>query len=372
MGIAEARETIRSCRYCFLCRYACPTFQAIRLESVTPRGYALLLMEVDQGRKDWTPTSIARFYQCTQCGLCRQICEYHWPEDELVRHARQAIVEAGQVPANVDALTAGLLSVRSRSIGLNAAITPSAQSGEKPRLLYFAGCQAMEQRMEIVQANLKLLNAAGIGWEMLEEESCCGAALFELGYTEEARQAAQNLAVRITERQPGILLTGCAHCFRAFIEFYPVWQAGLPAGIQVLHTSQYFHTLMNSGKLQINQNLYGVHVAYHDPCQLGRKMEVYEQPRQLIAAATGTPTLELFHNRELAECCGGGGLMHLTQPEISRHVALVRLQRAVDSGANTLVTACQNCKTSFLNAQNDQSNQIKIMDLSELLSSSLV
>ena len=371
MGIAEARETIRSCRYCFLCRYACPTFQATKLESVTPRGYALLLMEVDQGRKNWTPATVERFYQCTQCGLCRQICEYHWPEDELVLHARQAIVEAGQTPANVAALAAGLLSTKTGTAGLKVANEKPVPPNSKIRLLYFAGCQALEQRLEIVQANLKLLNVAGIEWDMLEEESCCGAAMFELGYAQEARIAAHHLAMRIAERQPEILLTGCAHCFRAFHEFYPAWDAGLPAGIQVMHTSQFFHTLANSGRLQIRQNSNGIQAAYHDPCQLGRKMGIYEQPRQLIANATGAPPLELFHDREAAECCGGGSLMHRTQPEISRQVALLRLERARETGANTLVTACQDCKTAFLNAQAGQSDKFNIMDLSELLSNSL-
>ena len=371
MGIAEARETIRSCRYCFLCRYACPTFQATRLESVTPRGYALLLMEVDQGRKDWTPATVERFYQCTQCGLCRQICEYHWPEDELVQHARQAIVTAGQAPANVVDLVADLIARKNSTAGLKAANGKPEISSPKIRLLYFAGCQALEQRMETVQANLTLLNAAGIEWDMLEEEACCGAALFELGYAQEARTAAQSLAKQITERQPDILLTGCAHCFRAFHEFYPDWEAGLPAGIQVVHTSQFFHTLVNSGRLRLRQDPDGVQAAYHDPCQLGRSMGIYEQPRHLIAAATGTAPLELFHNREVAECCGGGGLMHRTQPEISRQVARARLERVIESGANTLVTACQDCKTAFLNAQEGSSSQVKIVDLSELLSSSL-
>jgi Fe-S oxidoreductase len=372
MGIAEARTTIRSCRYCFLCRYNCPTFMATKLESVTPRGFALLLMEVDQGRKDWTPESVARFYQCTQCGLCREICEYHWPEDELVRHARESIVAAGAAPANVTGVARELISKVTPTSGALAGFSPPARTWAKPQLLYFAGCQALVERTETVQANLKLLEAAGVEWDMLEEEICCGAALDELGYADEARQAAQRIAERIAARRPDILLTGCTHCLRAFREYYPAWQVELPPGIQILHTSQYFYTLIKSGALHLRRNQVGIQVAYHDPCQLGRKLGIYDEPRQLISAVTGANPLELFHNRELAECCGAGALMHLTQPDVSRWVARLRLERVLESGASTLVTACQDCKTAFLSCQDGVYSHLKIMELSELLSDSVV
>jgi Fe-S oxidoreductase len=89
MGITEAKETIRACQFCFMCRYACPTFLATKLESVTPRGYALMLATIDRGQQAWSEDMVNRFYQCTLCGLCRAECEYNWPEDDPAMRQRK-------------------------------------------------------------------------------------------------------------------------------------------------------------------------------------------------------------------------------------------------------------------------------------------
>jgi len=365
MGIEEARETIRSCRYCFLCRYACPTFLASKLESVTPRGYALLLMEVDESRQDWTTEKAARFYDCSQCGLCRQICEYHWPEDELVRHAREAIVASGHAPEAVIRLATGFMERSEPPPGLAGG--QSHVPERKPRLLYFAGCQTLQDHPEIVEANQKLLTACGEDWGMLDEETCCGAPLYDLGYTREAQQAAGRLAERIEKWNPEILLTNCPHCLRSFQEHYPAWQVDLPPGIKIMHTSQYFQARLSDDSLKLKPNADFRHVAYHDACQLGRKMGVYNEPRELIASATGSPPLELYHAREQAECCGAGSVMGLTNPDLAGKIATLRLERAIEAGAETLVSACPNCKSAFTLGNNQLHANLRLLDLSELL-----
>ena len=110
-------------------------------------------------------------------------------------------------------------------------------------------------------------------------------------------------------------------------------------------------------------------LAYHDPCMLGRKMGVYDAPRALIQAATGSGPQELFHNRALAECCGAGAATFLAEPEAALKVAGVRLERARETGAATLVTACQNCKTLF---QEAVAGEMQVLDLVELAARHLV
>lgn len=367
MGIAEVRETIRACQFCFMCRYACPTFLAIRLESVTPRGYALMLATVDQGQQDWTGDMVDRFYQCTLCGLCRQDCEYHWPEDELVRNAREDIVASGRAPARVEQAARTIRESNPGWEGIEG--LPAGVIGkQKPEVLYLAGCQTRQSRPEIVAANAKIFQALGLDWGVLAEEGCCGASLYDLGYTDEARHMARRLAERIVETRPGLVVTGCSHCYRALVEFYPQWHLALPEEIKVLHTSQYFSRMLGEGRLKLNPTAHEGVLSYHDPCQLGRKMGVYEAPRQLIEAASGSPPAEMFHSRELAECCGAGSAMMLTDPETALKVARVRLDRAAENNTRTLVTACQNCKTALVGANG---GQINILELSEFLAAHL-
>jgi Fe-S oxidoreductase len=367
MGITEAKETIRACQFCFMCRYACPTFLATKLESVTPRGYALMLATIDRGQQAWSEDMVNRFYQCTLCGLCRAECEYNWPEDELVRHARENIVESGHAPEKVAQAAAAFLEYSSPAWEKIKGLPAGVIGKPNPDVLYLAGCHTRQNNPEIVEANAKILSTLHVDWAVLEDENCCGAPLYDLGYTNEARQAAQQLVDRITRAKPKTVVTGCSHCYRSLKEYYPQWQTALPGDMQVLHTSEYFGQMLAEGKLKLNKSSHGGILSYHDPCQLGRKMGVYDAPRNLIKAATGTPPAELFHHKELAECCGAGSTMFLTNPDVALKVAGVRLERAAEKGTATLVTACQNCKEVFFRSNSQSRSVSRILDLSEFL-----
>jgi Fe-S oxidoreductase len=373
MGIQDVRETIKSCRFCFMCRHACPTFLATKLDSHTPRGYALLLSQIDEGYRSWTKETIDRFYQCSQCGLCREDCEYHWQEDELVRNAREDIVKGEHTPERVKKIASSLIQKGTPYEKETAkGNVPSGIVGKKDTdILYFAGCSTRQNHSGILESLSKIFQAIAINWTMLQGEGCCGTPLYELGYTGDAKKAAEKLATKISEINPKILLTGCPHCFRAFKEFYPQWGLHFSSKIQIVHTSQYLATQITNGTLKLEPEETFSSLCYHDPCQLGRKLNEYEAPRRLINAATGKVPLELFHDREHAECCGAGSVMFLTDPNIAVKVAKKRLERVHETHAEVIITACQNCKTSFINAQNHLDNPIQVMDVTELIASRL-
>ena len=361
MGIADARETIRACRYCFMCRYSCPTFLATKRESVTPRGYALQLMMIDQGKQGWTEDMVSAFYQCSLCGLGREHCEFDWLEDELVRQARAEIVSTEHAPKAVQAVANALLN---NGTPWNGKVSLPL---DKPNVevLYLAGCQTREHHPEIVAATAEVFAALDIEWSALGKENCCGGGLFDLGYLPEARQKAQNLADQITGLKPKTVVTGCAHCFRSLKEFYPKWGVNLPKNVQVMHTAEFLNRMTVEGRLKLDSKPEETSLGYHDPCMLGRKMSVYEPPRNLIEAATGQSPVELFHEKELAECCGAGAVTYLVEPEVSRKIARLRLERAAEAGTPTLVTACQNCKMVLQDAA--RGSDVHVLDLVELV-----
>jgi Fe-S oxidoreductase len=81
-------------------------------------------------------------------------------------------------------------------------------------------------------------------------------------------------------------------------------------------------------------------VRYHDPCQLGRGLGVYEAPRTILARLLGRPPDEFVHARDRALCSGGGGLLPLTHAAIAEEIAEARLQEHARSGGGVVVTAC--------------------------------
>jgi len=92
---------------------------------------------------------------------------------------------------------------------------------------------------------------------------------------------------------------------------------------------------------------------YHDPCQLGRGLGRYEEPRAVIAKVTGRVPAELQRNRESAECSGGGGLLPVTRPASSRAMADAALAEHERLGGGPLVAACGESLRRFRSRDGD-------------------
>lgn len=369
MNMEQIKETIQSCKYCFMCRHACPTFLATKLDSHTPRGYALLRAEIDAGTLSWTESVVDRFYQCSQCGLCREDCAYHWQEDELVRQAREEIVQANAVPERVKKAV-DELSARDDAgkDTLSKLSIPKDAIGKKnPEILFLSGATARLETPEVLESAASLMTAAGSDWGVLEREPSAAAGLFELGYVDEAKTEAMNFVDAIKEISPKIVVTACAHHYRAMTEYFPRLDVSMPEKIEVLHFTEYLERLIENGNLKLKKVDASSSVGYHDPCHLGRNSGILDAPRNIIEAATGKPPVELFHSREAAECCGAGAGMFLTDPDISLLVAADRLSGAVSDGVETLITACPNCTASFRRAAEAHGLSITVTDIGEFL-----
>lgn len=54
-------------------------------------------------------------------------------------------------------------------------------------LLYFKGCTAREKLNSISKATERILKAAKINYETLDDEECCGSVLLRTGFLDDAK-----------------------------------------------------------------------------------------------------------------------------------------------------------------------------------------
>ena len=214
-------------------------------------------------------------------------------------------------------------------------------------MLYFRGCTAREKQTEIQDSTEKLLDLAGVDYYTLDDEACCGSVLLRTGFVEQAKeQIKKNTEVFSGET----ILTSCAGCYKTLKEDYE----GL---LDVIHISQLLDDLIKTDKLHFEKT--DLKVTYHDSCHLGRQMEVFDEPRDVIKSVADI--VEMENIKENSLCCGAGGGVKSAYPEISNQMAESRIRQAKDTECETLVTACPFCK---LNLQNDD---MEVLDLTEFL-----
>lgn len=213
-------------------------------------------------------------------------------------------------------------------------------------MLYFRGCTAREKQINIQKATEKLLKLAGVDYHILEDEKCCGSVLLRTGFIEDGkRQIEKNSEVFGDE----LILTSCAGCYKTLKEDYE--------DINVIHISQLLNDLIKDGRLKLSKS--DLNVTYHDSCHLGRHMEIFDEPREVIDKVANL--VEMENIRENSLCCGAGGGVKSAYPEIASQLAESRINQARETGCRILVTSCPFCK---LNLENDD---LEVIDLTEFL-----
>ena len=106
------------------------------------------------------------------------------------------------------------------------------------------------------------------------QESCCGLMAFEIGFRGEFTKFAESNIDDWNAAGVKKVVTGCACCYGTFKRLYPL--VGKEMKFDVMHITEFIDQLIQEGKLEFSREA-PMRVTYHDPCNLGRKSESYEQ-----------------------------------------------------------------------------------------------
>ncbi|MBW1775918.1 MAG: (Fe-S)-binding protein [Deltaproteobacteria bacterium] len=144
--------------------------------------------------------------------------------------------------------------------------------------------------------------------------------------------------------------------------------------MELHHSVHYIQKLIEDGAIQFDGNL-GKKITYHDPCDLGRTFEIFEEPREILKAVVGDDLVEMEKNRMLARCCGGGGSVMAVGPELAADMAVFRIEDAAEVGAQIIVSGCSTCKDNLRKGlkaiPKADRPKMKIQDITEIVANSL-
>ncbi|MGB9628010.1 MAG: FAD-binding and (Fe-S)-binding domain-containing protein, partial [Thermodesulfobacteriota bacterium] len=304
----EVDNEIFACINCGFCRAGCPVFAQTELESENARGRVIQAYYLMKGVLEPSKEVAKKFYLCTTCLNCKATCPAGVMVSEIVEAARERLVEAGFLPDVHKALMENLKTTGNpfgEPKEKRTDVFPSTFNPKKGPVdtLLFAGCVTSYQDINIIPSIMKILDHAGVSYTALgKDENCCGYIAYLVGDKEFKKIAEKNVEV-FSKVSPKQILTTCAGCYKTLKELYP---KHLPFHTEVLHAIQYLDRLIEEGKVKF-KNGNPMKVAYHDPCDLGRHLNIFEEPRNLIKKIPGVTLVEFKNNRLLAKCCGGGG-----------------------------------------------------------------
>ncbi|MDH7486836.1 MAG: (Fe-S)-binding protein [Anaerolineae bacterium] len=196
---------------------------------------------------------------------------------------------------------------------------------------------------------------------------------FFVGDMDKARQAAHWIVQEA--RRLGVKAIAypeCGHATRTLLSFFESWFGDEIAGIERISVVQLVASYLAEGRIRVKSGTFDVPLTYHDPCNLGRNSGIFEEPRALLRAVA-TDFRELTPNRELNWCCGGGGglIAAPEMKEIRMKAGRPKAEQIRQTGAQWVVTTCENCKTQLGDLNEHYGLGIEIKGLVDLVAEAL-
>ena len=103
-------------------------------------------------------------------------------------------------------------------------------------------------------------------------------------------------------------------------------------------------------------------VTYHDPCRLAKSDDIIDEPRKVLKSIPGLELAEMKRTGKDALCCGSSNWVSCSR--VNKKIQVERLDEAISTGAQVLVTACPKCNIHLRCALRDEdcSGEIEITD----------
>ena len=360
-------DAFKRCFQCGLCDAVCPWNRV--------RSFSMRKL-VRQATFGFTEIESEEMWLCTTCGRCPQHCPRDVQQIESGVALRRVATEYGVFPASVKPVRTAVGSLIGEGNPLgedrkNRGDWAKGQSvktfTEEMEILYFPGCYPSfdPRAKKISTATAKILNSAGVDFGILgAKETCCGESIRKTGDEELFKRLARENIKTFIDNGVKKILVSSPHCYHTFKNEYPEFMVNF----EVIHITEYLLELMNAGRLELTKEI-EKKITYHDPCYLGRHNGIFDEPREVLKKVSGLELVEMPDSRIDSLCCGGGGGRVWMETQKGERFGDLRIDQAIEVGAELLVTSCPYCITMFEDSRVTMGvdEKIEIKDITEII-----
>ncbi|QTA92893.1 heterodisulfide reductase-related iron-sulfur binding cluster [Desulfonema magnum] len=364
-----------TCLWCGRCHEVCPAAQTGK--TLSPKGVMVTLAEyLQQGKLEdeslVDAVSSDAVFSCTTCAACMEACPVCINQPKTIMKLRQhLIMERSEIPELMGKAHSSLELRQHPFFGTGAGQkdwrkdleVPIFEAGKTEYLLWI-GCSVTyeERAQKIAREMVNILDHAGVSYGILEEARCTGDPAKQMGNEFLFNELAEQNIEEFSELGVKKIITLCPHCYNSFVRHY----SKLGGVYEVTPHSVFIKVLMESGKLNLTKSTKTI--CYHDPCYLGRRNNILDEPREVVSSIG--ELVEMPRNRRESFCCGGGGGNYWAEEEGTR-INQVRTREALDTNADVIATACPFCLLMITDGSKKFTEEQKAFDIAELVSMQL-
>jgi Fe-S oxidoreductase len=401
---------MKACVNCGMCAEACHFYCSTSDPEVIPvnkfRKLSLLLrryfdpvssrLPFLKGTQPPDDTELSQLFKaayenCTLCGKCALSCPLGINAGEIMFLARAMLCSVGQLPSGlVDPVKSALkvgnylgLSTQDfieniewiaeemeDDIGQENFSIPIDRQGAA--VLYIPHPLEARDLPFLLMDAVKILHAA-------EEDYTFSSYDFDTvnyAYYQGSKENMMRIAGRLLEARKmlgakSIVLAPCGHGYRVMrweVEKY----LGKRFSFSVLAIVELIERYLETGRIQVEKNVFEGPVTFHDPCNIARRGGVIQAPRNVLKALT-SEFIEMQPNGARNFCCGGGGGLASTGDygQIRINTGKTKADQIRRTGAKIVATNCFNCMTQIRDLNKAYDLDIEVKSIVELVAASL-
>lgn len=351
------------------------------LSKVFPRWTGARAELTEDELDDWV---VAAFQACTLCERCVINCPMGVETPQLLAAARGTLTAMGRAPEILDQLADAALA-REEHLDMFKGVfleqieileeevrqktgDPTARIpvDEPADMLYVPLSGA-----HTIVPQAIIFNLLGISWSL----SMFDASNYAMFMADTAR--AKRIAMRVIREAERLgakqlVISECGHAYAAFRWEAPKWFGG-PLPFDVRSIVELLDDYVGQGLLEIDPTLNPEPITYHDPCNLGRKGGIFEEPRRVVQAAS-LDYREMTPSRAQNFCCGGGGglVAETDWTEQRLMFGKPKADQIRETGATKVITSCDNCRHQITELGEHYGIALTVQSVSELLVDALI
>jgi Fe-S oxidoreductase len=309
-------------------------------------------------------------YRCTICRRCSEFCTFKVDNALIVREGRVLLDSLGIAPRELreDGTDKQLAVGTATGMTKDAFVSvlrfmeddirertgktmrfPVDRKGADMLVMHNAGDYLAF--MGDVMGIAEVLDAAGANWTLNTgfNDVVNYGLFFSDNYMLEIMkrhcEVAENLGVKT------LVVGECGHAYKTLKIFAKLLYPNGRVPFEIKSILQVTDDYLRQGKLRLNPEKNPEPVTFHDSCNLGRMGGLYEEPRRILRASC-KDFREMYPNRELNYCCGGGsGFAIMSGPNFIDFRMKIAGKKKIDqvkaTGAKKVVSVCSNCKAQL-------------------------
>jgi heterodisulfide reductase subunit D len=358
------------CLECGICTGSCPVSRYNSAYSPRMTVERALLLSDQESLAD------KEMWSCLTCGTCDLRCPSTVDFTAFMRTVRETAREIGEsgVCTHAETLTAVTqLQARPGFRRSPSWLGRGVRTRNRGKTYYFAGCLPFLDVVfrdigfdgkRIGTSSVRLLNRLGITPAMSEHEVCCGHDAYLTGDTDLALELAKRNVSAIRKTGAKQVVFSCPEGYHMFKFVYPTFFKRL--GFEAIFILDFLCEAAQDLRLRSHS----VKATYQDPCRLAKYDDILDTPRELLRAIPDLELVEMRRTGKDALCCGSSNWVNCSR--VNKKIQVERLDEAISTGAQVLLTACPKCNIHLRCALRDQDScgEIEITDMVTLLAQS--